>query len=474
MAKSRAIFWFRCDLRLHDNPGLLKAIKDYDEVVPVYIWSSGTTSEWARGAASCWWLHDSLLRLNESLKAKGSKLVCRSGKSELEVLQQIVKETGANALFWGRRYEPFNIDQDTKIKNHFSKSMVVESFNHALLWEPWEIKSDEGRSYQVYTAFWKKALKTKSPPEPLPEPKNLKPPVSFPKSEDIADWGLKPRIDWDAQFYKSWEPGETEALKKIKAFKPRAKNYAQTRNFPYDEQGTSRLSPHLHFGEISPRYVWHHILKDHRSLEPVEVYLKEIAWREFAYHLLYHFPQTPNKPLREKFENFPWKNDKKGLLAWQNGLTGYPIVDAGMRELWKTGWMHNRVRMIVASFLVKDLLISWSEGARWFWDTLVDADLASNTLGWQWAGGCGADAAPYFRVFHPVLQGEKFDPDGTYVKRFVPELKGLPEQWIHKPWEAPPLVLKAAGVELGDTYPLPIVDHAVARVRALEAFNKIK
>jgi deoxyribodipyrimidine photo-lyase len=309
---------------------------------------------------------------------------------------------------------------------------------------------------------------------------NVIAPAQWPKSEERSALALLPRLGWAEGFAERWQPGEAGALKRLKHFSARAMaSYAEQRNFP-EVDGTSALSPHLHFGEIGPRQIWAAVRAQSKesgifpASRGAQVFLSEVGWREFAGHLLYHFPQTPAAPLREEFAAFPWVKSKTLLRAWQKGLTGYPIVDAGMRQLWRTGWMHNRVRMIVASFLVKHLRISWEEGAAWFWDTLVDADLASNTFGWQWSAGCGADAAPYFRIFNPILQGKKFDPDGGYVRRWVPELDRLPSDFIHEPWTAPPLVLAAAGVTLGENYPAPVVAHGAAREAALAGFKSLR
>jgi deoxyribodipyrimidine photo-lyase len=311
------------------------------------------------------------------------------------------------------------------------------------------------------------------PEKPYPAPKRLRAPAEWPASLQISKLGLEPKVDWAGGLRQTWRPGERGASRQMKAFLDRAiETYSTDRDRP-DRRGTSRLSPHLHFGEIGVRQIWHAVRRHGAAADPSEemhaTYLRQIAWREFSYHLLFHFPDTPRQALRPEFRRFPWRVDRKRLRAWTRGMTGYPLVDAGMRELWHTGWMHNRVRMLAASFLVKHLMIPWQEGAAWFWDTLVDADLANNTMGWQWSAGCGADAAPYFRIFNPVIQGEKFDPDGEYVRRWVPELTRLPNRWIHKPWEAPAELLSKAGVELGKNYPRPIVEHAAARKRALAA-----
>jgi deoxyribodipyrimidine photo-lyase len=336
------------------------------------------------------------------------------------------------------------------------------------------VENKSGKPFQVFTPFWKNCLAKPDPAEPLPAPARIPAPDKWPDSLPLAALELEPRIDWAAGMRAAWTPGEAGAQDRLAHFfSGAAERYGAARDIPGIE-GTSRLSPHLHFGEISPRQVWHAARLSGIAGWRESRYLAEVGWREFAHHLLYHFPRTPVEPLRPEFARFPWRENDEALKAWQRGLTGYPVVDAGMRELWATGWMHNRVRMIVASFLVKDLLISWTEGAWWFWDTLVDADLAQNTLGWQWTAGCGADAAPYFRVFNPSGQGEKFDADGSYVRRWCPELARVPQEWLHRPWEAPAAVLAAAGVVLGRNYPKPIVDHAAARDFALKAFASLK
>jgi deoxyribodipyrimidine photo-lyase len=463
--------------------------------VPVFIHALEEESPWAPGGASRWWLHQSLRALEEDLRQAGSQLVIRRGPS-LETLRSLAKEIGAGAVFWNRRYEPAITVRDAKVKEGLRGDGVeVESFNGALLHEPWTIQNQSGKPFQVFTPFWRHCLSKPPPGEPLPVPRKLPPPDKWPKSLPLAALELEPKINWAGGLRSAWQPGVAGAQPQLKRFLNDALlNYDEDRNRP-DLLGTSRLSPHLHFGEITPRQIWHAVRRHaERSAVAADVsrrnlsslaqtdvrgyeqsqFLTEIGWREFAYHLLYHFPHTPEQPLRANFARFPWREHPTWLRAWQRGLTGYPIVDAGMRELWATGWMHNRVRMIVASFLVKDLLLSWQEGARWFWDTLVDADLASNTLGWQWTAGCGADAAPYFRIFNPVSQGEKFDPRGAYVRQWCPELAKLPDEWLHRPWEASEQVRTSAGLDLGRAYPDPIVSHAIAREVALEAFAKLK
>lgn len=462
------IVWFRNDLRIEDNPALAEALKLGGPIIPLYIWSPQEEGHWPLGGASRWWLHYSLEALDHELKTLGLQLIIKSGSS-LEILQKLIKESKATSVLWNRRYEPYIIKRDSHIKSALTDGGIdVRSFNSSLLFEPWSIQNKQGKPFQVFTPFYKTCLQ-----QTIPSPTSLPQKIctSTPKIEStpLSKLDLLPHIHWDSGLKQMWKPGTQNAKKLMKSFLSKGvSQYPEMRDRP-DIRGTSLLSPYLHFGEISPRMIWH-------SAHPTEdaPYLRQLVWREFAFHLLYHFPKTPDKPLKEAFENFPWKYDQGALKAWQKGLTGYPIVDAGMRELWTTGWMHNRVRMIVGSFLVKDLLLPWQEGAKWFWDTLVDADLANNTLGWQWVAGCGADASPYFRIFNPMTQGEKFDPDGAYVRKWVPELANMPTKWIHNPWEASEGELRMAGVTLGETYPRPIVDHSEARLRALEALKQVR
>lgn len=472
--------WLRLDLRLAENSALTAAIKCGKPVIPVFIWSPDEEGDWPPGGASKWWLHQSLAALDASLRRIGSQLIIRRGPT-LGTLRQLAKETGAAAVFWNRRYEPTVIARDENLKEALRQDgLAVENFNATLLFEPWTIQNQSRKPFRVFTPFWKHCLNQSDPAAPLQAPRNLPAPAQWPKSLALAELELEPRINWAGSFRTVWQPGEVGATANLNRFLAEAfDDYSEQRN-RLDLVGTSRLSPHLHFGEISPRQIWHGLARmaSRRGL-PVEKwrssqFMAELGWREFSHHLLFHFPRTPTEPLRSNFKKFPWHKNTAWLKAWQRARTGYPIVDAGMRELWATGWMHNRVRMIVASFLVKDLLISWRDGARWFWDTLVDADLASNTLGWQWTAGCGADAAPYFRVFNPASQGEKFDPHGDYVRRWCPELAKLPAKWIHRPDQAPVKELRVAGIKLGRTYPDPIVSHAIAREVALEAFSKIR
>jgi len=469
----------RQDLRLADNPALQAACARGGAVVPVFIWAPEEEGAWAPASASRWWLHQSLTQLADAARAAGSELVIRRGASLAE-LQHLAKAAGADAVFWNRRYEPAGMARDRQVEEALrAAGLHTESCPAALLHEPWSIQNKAGRPFQVFTPFWKTCLASGEPADPLPPPRKLIGPARRPQSLPLAALELEPRINWTAGLRAAWRPGSKGANAELQRFlRHGLLTYDEGRNRP-DLPGTSRLSPHLHFGEISPRQVWHAVKRFAQSRSiPAPTwrhwqFLTELGWREFAHHLLFHFPHTPERPLRPEFGRFPWRENAAWLRAWQRGRTGYPLVDAGMRQLWATGWMHNRVRMVVASFLVKNLLIPWQEGAGWFWDTLVDADLANNTLGWQWTAGCGADAAPFFRIFNPVSQGEKFDPEGGYVRRWVPELARLPRKWIHQPWEAPAEVLAAARVELDRTYPRPIVSHLVSREVALEAYSRI-
>lgn len=480
MSNVKSIIWFRQDLRLADNPALRAAIEAGGAVLPVFIFAPGEEAPWEPGGASRWWLHQSLRALDAELRGLGSQLILRRGAT-LDLLRELIKETGARAVFWNRRYEPGIIARDKRVKaSLLADGVEAKSFNGSLLHEPWEIENSSKRPFQVFTPFWKRCLAKDAPGEPLAKPKSVPAPAKWPKSETLESFKLEPKIDWARGFRAMWQPGEDGAVKHLKRFLAESfGDYDAERNRP-DHVGTSRLSPHLHFGEISPRQIWY-ALSQRATKEgwPVRQwresqYLTELGWREFSYHLLYHFPETPTEPLRAEFKIMHWRKNPEGLRAWQKGLTGYPIVDAGMRELWATGWMHNRVRMIVASFLAKDLMLPWQSGAQWFWDTLVDADLANNTLGWQWTAGCGADAAPYFRVFNPISQGEKFDPNGDYVRRWCPELAKVANKWIHQPHKAPAEVLRAGGVVLGRDYPEPMVNHYTAREVALEAYARMR
>jgi len=481
MTAAPTLVWFRQDLRLTDNPALAAAVEDGAPIVPVYVLDDETPGRWAPGGAARWWLHQSLAALAGGLDRAGARLVLRRGRGE-EVIPALAEEIGAARVVWNRCYEPWAIDRDTRLKAALKeRGLRADSFNASLLFEPWAVLTRSGDPYKVYTPFWKACRDRADIDAPKPAPQRLPAPEAWPAGDALDDWELRPKTpDWANGLRETWRPGEAGAHDRLGAFlDARLGRYKDDRNRP-DLDATSGLSPHLHWGEIGPRQVWsatgHRI--DSGDLagreNQAETFLKELVWREFSYHLLYHFPHLPDSPLNERFSEFPWAENRQRLRAWQTGRTGYPIVDAGMRQLWHIGWMHNRLRMIVASFLVKDLLQPWQAGEAWFWDTLVDADLANNSASWQWVAGCGAGAAPYFRVFNPVLQGRKFDPDGDYVRRWVPELRGLSADHIHEPWAAPAATLKDAGVRLGDTYPEPMIDHKAARREALSAFEQVK
>ena len=475
-----SIVWFRKDLRVADNPALFAACQHGQPIVAVYIWDPNDSEKWAMGAASRWWLHQSLKSLNNTLESLGNRLLIL--KSDYTVgLQNLIHDSGATAVFFNRIYEPHWQIIDSKITRKLEQRRVsVRTFNGSLLFDPEERFNTAGTAYKVFTPFWRACLKGNSPEKPLPAPTSLPWLVETPNSVPLDDLELEPQIDWVSGIRVIWTPGEKIAKENFENFlEYDLIRYKQTRDRPDLTRG-SRLSPHLHFGEMSVRQIWHAIHAVLRSDQRKDMhqsahcFLRQIGWREFAAYVLHHVPHSPVLPLRSEYERFPWKANTLDLKAWQQGKTGFPLVDAGMRELWTTGWMHNRVRMVVASFLVKHLLIPWQKGAEWFWDTLVDADLANNTLGWQWVAGCGADAAPYFRILNPIIQGIRFDPKGEYVRRWIPELSQLPLPWIHKPWESPPQCRDRAGVILGKTYPHPIVDHQEARQRALRAFHSWK
>lgn len=479
MADQPVVLWFRQDLRLADHRALLAAVATGAPLIAVYVLDDAAAGPWRMGGASRWWLGRSLASLDRSLARYGGRLVLRHGDTRA-ILPALVAETGARAVYCSRAYEPWARRLEDDLKLSFDGAGIAfKRFGGTLLREPEELRTKAGEPFKVYSPLWRALMALGAPRLPAAAPERIRFADSPIGSDVLADWGLQPtRPDWSGGMDAAWSPGEAGATERLETFLARSlRGYSDDRNRP-DLPATSRLSPHLHFGEISPQTCWHRacaVAQGRTGFERgLETFLKELVWREFSYHLLVHWPDLPDKPFRREFGAFPWADDPGGLRAWQRGMTGFPIVDAGMRELWSTGWMHNRVRMIVASFLVKDLLIPWQTGEAWFWDTLVDADLASNAASWQWVAGSGADAAPYFRVFNPVTQGIKFDPDGSYVHRWVPELARLPAPLVHEPWTAPVLLLREAGIELGRTYPHPIVDHAVMRDRALQAFQALK
>ncbi|MES2711969.1 MAG: deoxyribodipyrimidine photo-lyase [Pseudomonadota bacterium] len=460
-----AILWFRQDLRLTDNPALLAAMAE-GPVLPVYILDDEAAGRWAPGGAGRWWLHQSLASLAASLTARRATLTILRGRAET-LIPALAQSTGARVVHAGRLVEPFARERDRRIAEALGAiGAGLTLHTSSLIAEPHLIRSGSGTPYAVYTPFSRAIFALGEPDAPLPEPDRIAAAPPPPDSLPLDALALLPTRDWADAFPELWTPGETGAAARLTRFTPKALGqYGAYRNAPGIE-GTSGLSPHLHWGEVSPRQVWQAARA--AGAEGQDTFLKEILWREFSYHLLWHRPELPETPLRADYANFPFKPDARLLQAWQRGRTGYPIVDAGMRQLWKHGWMHNRVRMIVASFLVKHLLQPWQDGAAWFWDTLVDADLASNSASWQWVAGSGSDAAPYFRVFNPILQGEKFDGAGRYVRLYVPELASLPDKLIHRPWEAPPEL--RAQID----YPPPIITHEAGRARALAAFAALK
>jgi deoxyribodipyrimidine photo-lyase len=444
-------------------------------VIPVYIFEDSADQQWAPGGASRWWLHYALLYLDKSLQGK---LNIYQG-DPLEVLERLVAEHNASGVFWNRCYEPQSIERDGLIKSSLKEAgLQVQSFNGSLLWEPWQVLKKDQTPYKVFTPYYRRGCLGKpAPRRPLPPPTNMQ----LHKLENnltVEDLSLLPAIGWDKKMQEHWNISEEGAKDRLDEFVFNGiQDYREGRNFP-NKQNVSRLSPYLHFGQISVNTAWYAAndaaaLIDNES--NLDTFLSELGWREFSYYLLYHFPELPTKNLQPRFDVFPWaQNIDADLQAWKKGKTGYPLVDAGMRELWETGYMHNRVRMVVGSFMVKNLLIHWHHGEQWFWDCLVDADLASNSASWQWVAGCGADAAPFFRIFNPITQSEKFDKQGDYIRRFVPELTNMPAKYIHAPWLAPADILAVAGVEIGADYPAPIVDIKESREIALAAFKHTK
>jgi deoxyribodipyrimidine photo-lyase len=443
--------------------------------LPVFILDSNCPEHFQIGGASRWWLHHSLTELNKSLDGK---LHIVKGDAAL-VIRDLAEQYHIKQVVWNRCYEPWQISRDTKLKDALSASGIdVKSFNSHLLWEPWQVLKKDETPYKVFTPYYRRGCLSKTAPRmPIKAPTKLDIKHIPEIDQGLEALDLMPDVNWHSDIEKLWKPGEQGAAQLLSDFLPRgAKDYKNKRDFP-DLGATSKLSPHLHFGEISPNQIWYagiDALNGNSEDVGLDCYLSELGWREFSHYLLYHFPHIPKKNFSAKFEHFPWRSDTESLVAWQRGKTGIPIVDAGMRELWQTGTMHNRVRMVVGSFLVKNLLIDWREGERWFWDCLLDADLAANSASWQWIAGTGADAAPYFRIFNPVTQGQRFDAKGDYVKRYCPELSKMPDKFIHNPWEAPQNILDYAGVKLGHNYPKPLVDLKISRQRALDALAQSK
>lgn len=469
MNSALSIIWFRQDLRLNHNPALTLACKAAN-LLPIYILDDDNAGPYKMGGASRWWLHHSLAALNQSLDQALNVYIGDAAKILADLCQRFPIDT----VYWNRCYEPHHIAQSTRIKEQLSAlNISAKSINGSLLNEPWSVLKQDGSPYKVFTPYHCEASKVERPVELLPIPKLPKALIIDPQAVTIEALSLLPQTAWHTHFLQHWTPGEVGAATVLNTFLCKGINdYKEGRDRPA-LAAISRLSPHLHFGDIAPQQIINRLLTVPDD-ENNEHFKREIRWREFSYYLLFHFPSLPDQNLKTNFNQFPWENNSVWLKRWQKGLTGHPLVDAGMRELWQTGYMHNRVRMVTASFLIKNLLIDWRLGASWFWDCLVDADLASNSASWQWVAGCGTDASPYFRVFNPIIQGEKFDPQGDYVKRYLPELKELPDKYLFKPWEAPPEVLAQAQIILGETYPLPIVDIKQSRLKALEAYAVTK
>lgn len=448
------IVWFENDLRLADHAALAAAADSGAPVIPLFVWDGA--AGWADGSASRWWLHHSLCAFRDSLADCGLSLVVREG-DPTDIVPDLARETKAESVSWQERPDPVRSERDDEIARTLGDDgHRVKRFAGALLHDPEQVRTGSGGPYKVFTPFHNRFREMVEVNKPQSAP-TFSDDQATPDLSSLAidELGLLPTINWDDGLEAAWTPGEQGAAEQMQDLE--LSDYEKERDIPSID-GTSRMSPHLHFGEVSPRQLWH-------AVGPVAPYRRQLVWRDFAHHLIHHFPETREAPLREEFESFPWLQDDEVLRRWQRGQTGYPIVDAGMRQLWETGWMHNRVRMVVASFLTKHLLHSWLHGQAWFNDTLVDADLANNVFGWQWAGGCGADAQPFFRIFNPMTQGKKFDPDGTYVRRWVPEVAHLPSKVIHEPWTAD---------DVPEDYPAPIVDHKEARERALAAYQKTR
>ncbi len=474
MNNAATLVWFRQDLRINDNPALFYAAEQ-GTILPVYILDDVNPGQWRIGGASRWWLHQSLAALNKKLDGQ-LRFFCGD---PLQLIPELLKASGIRRIAWNRCYQPWQINRDASIKHLLTDQGVeVETYNSSLLWEPWRVLKKDQTPYKVFTPYYRNGCLTQDAPRyPLPSPTSIVLPPNAPIGEPLDRLALLPKSVWYQGLASQWRPGENGAADRLARFVGQSLiDYSDDRDRP-DMEGTSGLSPHLRFGELSANQVWH--VADKTPLTGLaesarEGFLRQLAWREFSYYLLYHWPNLPQQNFRSKFDRFVWRDDPAALVAWQQGQTGIPLVDAGMRQLWQTGTMHNRVRMLVGSFLVKNLGIHWHHGQHWFWDTLVDADLASNSASWQWVAGCGADAAPYFRIFNPVTQGQKFDPKGRYIKRYCPELARVPSKYIHCPWLAPAASLKEWGIVLGENYPQPIVDLKYSRQRALDAFAALK
>tara|TARA_X000001036_G_C20639838_1_gene790702 strand:- start:118 stop:1551 length:1434 start_codon:yes stop_codon:yes gene_type:complete len=469
----KAIHWFRQDLRLSDNPALSEA-NLHSEVFPIYILDNHASETENIGAASQWWLHHSLTKLDQQLGGKLSVFVGDPGK----ILTALVKRNEITHVFWNRCYEPWRVSRDKKIKELLEKQgTFVQTKNGSLLWEPWRVLKKDGSPYKVFTPFYKRACQDTDPPRQPLAAVDIRKSKKDVETLSVDSLNLLPKTRWYDQIEALWNPGERGAKKALNSFLSCGlAGYQLGRDFPVREN-ISKLSPHLHFGELSPNEVWYSESREgilNCSSDDGVLFCRQLIWREFSYNLLYFFKDLPEENFKSKFDRFPWVVNQNHLKSWKQGNTGIPFIDAGMRELWQTGHMHNRVRMIAASFLVKNLLIDWREGQKWFWDCLLDADLASNSAGWQWVAGSGVDAAPYFRIFNPVSQGKKYDLEGLYIRKFVPELSQMPNEFIHDPWNAPPEILEKANVILGQNYSFPLVDLKESRQRALSAYSQIK
>ena len=479
--KTASLVWLRHALRLRDHPALVHAA-ERGGVIPVFVWAPEEEAPWPPGGASCWWLHHALTDLDERLRQRGSRLIFRTGPTA-ETLRAVAEEVGADRVVWNRRYEPNLAQRDARVRDALHEAgLETHVAESQLLHDPDGVETTSGGPYHVFTPFWKKVRKENlldtGPPLDIPD---LTAPDAWPSSELLAALELLPEaqdgVDWAGGLRDTWTPTVDGAHERLQyTLDSVLGDYDTARDRP-DVDGTARLSPYLHHGQISPRQVWHTIVSwadDTGRHDDARPLLRQVVFREFSYHWCHHYPDTPNETYRDKFTDFPWRDDPEALSRWKRGESGYPIVDAGMRQLYETGWMHNRVRMLVASFLTKDLMLHWRHGAEWFWDTLVDADLAANTFNWQWTAGCGADAQPFFRIFNQISQSERYDPDGTYIRRYVPELADLPDEVLHAPWQTSEARLEALGVTLGTDYPRPMVDHGEAREEALAAYETVK
>ncbi|WP_432362276.1 cryptochrome/photolyase family protein [Sporosarcina sp. UB5] len=473
----RTIVWFRNDFRLHDNPALSEAAQE-GVVIPVFIWSEEAKQEYAESEASSWWLYHSVATLEKGLQAHGLKLFIKTG-DEFDALVEVMEEADAEAVYFNERYEPAERSKGSRIAEQLeSIGIEVQTFHGHLLFNH-DLVNKQGEPYKVFTSFWKRCMQ-EVVARPVPFPAEMKGIERGIQTVTLDQLQIIDENNWHQKFHQYWEPGEQAAVEKWQHYLEDGMSFYHAKRDFISSSSSSELSPYLAAGNISVKAMWHSAKSLSEETpeavvrQSIDTFLKQLIWRDFAYHQLIHYPDIIRSPLRKQFLGFPWQGTEEQLMKWKIGQTGYPLVDAGMRELWETGMMHNRVRMVTASFLVKHLLIPWQEGYNWFKHTLLDFDTANNAMGWQWVTGCGIDAAPYFRIFNPILQSEKFDPNGSYIRKWVPELSSLQAPYIHKPWEAHVSVLEEADIQIGVTYPLPIVDHAVARKRALEAYQQVK